>query len=243
MVIDNANADAGGGRKVHGRRKGHRLRPAQQQALETLLPRVRVTLPAPGGTLDPFTLFDPGTRAVWLEVGFGAGEHLVQQAEWTPGAGLIGADIFRDGIAKCLRRVEERGLDNVRVHDGDARELIAALPEASLERVFVLFPDPWPKKRHHKRRFVQRAQLDELARVLTDGGEVRLATDDPSYQRWMVVEMQRHPAFAWTAERAADWRTRPPDWPPTRYEEKAVEQGRRPIYLRYRRRPRRPAGA
>jgi len=242
MAIDNSSQLDVGGRKVHGRRKGHPLRPAQQRVLEALLPRLRVPLPDPGGTLDPLSLFPRGTRAVWLEVGFGAGEHLVQQALWNPDVGLIGADIFRDGIAKLLRRVEDHGLDTVRVHDGDARELIAALPEASVERIFVLFPDPWPKARHHKRRFVQQAQLDALARILTDGGELRLATDDPSYQRWTVVEMQRHPAFAWTAERPADWRERPDDWPPTRYEEKAVQQGRRPIYLRYVRRPRNRAG-
>ncbi|SDG23281.1 tRNA (guanine-N7-)-methyltransferase [Limimonas halophila] len=238
MAIDNSSQPQSGGRKLHGRRKGHKLRPAQQRVLDSLLPRLRVPMPEPDGTLDPLSLFAAGTRAVWLEVGFGAGEHLAWHAENRPDVGLIGADIFQDGIAKLLRRVEDRGLDNVRVHDGDARELIAALPEASLERVFVLFPDPWPKTRHHKRRFVQQTQLDALARVLADGGELRLATDDPSYQRWMMVEMQRHPAFAWTAETAADWRERPADWPPTRYEEKAVEQGRRPIYLRYRRRAR-----
>lgn len=227
-----------GERKVHGRRTGHRLRPAQQRVLDELLPELRIDPPASGGTLTPRALFPHRPSEVWLDIGFGAGEHLAWQAETHPGVGVIGAEVFRDGLAKALRRVEDRGLTNVRLFDGDARELLAALPDASLTRVFVLFPDPWPKTRHHKRRFVQAANLDVLARVLGDGGELRLATDDPSYQRWMVVAMQRHPAFAWTARRAADWRERPADWPPTRYEQKALADGRRPMFLRYRRRPR-----
>lgn len=229
-----------GAGKLHGRRKGRPLRAGQQRALETLLPRLAVPLPADGTPLDPTALFDPAPRAVWLEVGFGGGEHLLAQARANPDVGLIGAEVFRDGVAKLLRGVEDEGLTNVRVFTGDARDLIDALPPASLARVFVLFPDPWPKTRHHKRRFIQQGQLDALARGVQDGGELRLATDDPSYRRWMAVAMTRHPAFAWTARAPADWCRRPADWPPTRYEAKALDQGRAPVYLRYRRRDRGP---
>jgi tRNA (guanine-N7-)-methyltransferase len=225
-------------RELHGRHKSRPLRPAQQRVMDDLLPRLRVDPPATG-TLDPRASFDQGIREIWLEIGFGAGEHLAWQAAHHPETGIIGAEHFRDGIARLLRQVESDDLTrNVRVYPGDGRDLLDALPDACLTRVFVLFPDPWPKRKHHKRRFVQQAQLDQLARVLVDGGELRLATDDPSYQRWMLVELERHRAFAWTAERAADWRRRPADWPATRYEEKAVAEGRQPIFLTYRRRRR-----
>ena len=225
-------------RELHGRHKSRPLRPAQQRVMDELLPRLRVDPPA-DGTLDPRATFDAGVREVWLEIGFGAGEHLAWQAAQHPDVGVIGAEHFRDGIARLLRQVEREALSrNVRVYPGDGRDLLDVLPDASLSRVFVLFPDPWPKRKHHKRRFVQQAQLDQLARVLADSGELRLATDDPSYQRWMLIELQRHWAFDWTAERPGDWRRRGPDWPATRYEQKAVEAGRQPIFLTYRRRPR-----
>jgi tRNA (guanine-N7-)-methyltransferase len=231
-------AGASGAGKLHGRRKGRPLRPAQQRALDELGPRLDIAPPADGTAIDPAALFPRRPRAVWLEIGFGAGEHLVAQAGANPDVGLIGAEVFQDGIAKMLRRLEDAGLSNVRIYTGDARDLVAALPDASLERVFVLFPDPWPKTKHHKRRLIQYGYLDALARVLADGGELRLATDDPSYQRWMAIELYRHPGFAWTARRPADWRARPDDWPPTRYERKARDAGRTPVFLRYRRRPR-----
>lgn len=227
------------GRKLHGRRKAQPLSQAQKQAMEALLPRLRVNLPPEGERLDPAALFDPPPRAVWLEIGFGAGEHLVWQAAHHPDVGILGAEVFQDGIAKLLRKLQQDGpTANVRLYHGDARDLIECLPDAAIEKVFVLFPDPWPKTRHHKRRFVQQAQLDELARVLADGGELRLATDDPGYQRWMAIELTRHPDFEWTARRPADWRERGDDWPATRYELKALGQGRRPVYFRYRRRRR-----
>jgi tRNA (guanine-N7-)-methyltransferase len=227
-------------RQLHGRRKARPLRPGQQRAMEELLPRLQLPLPAEGERpLDPFAAFDPRPAALWLEIGFGAGEHLAWQAAQNPDVGLIGAEVFQDGVARLLKRVEEEGLEaNVRLHHGDGRALLDLLPDACLARVFVLFPDPWPKTKHHKRRIVQQAQLDQIARVLVDGGELRLATDDPSYQRWMLIECQRHPAFQWTARRPADWQQRGADWPATRYEQKAVGEGRTPIFLRYRRVPR-----
>ena len=158
---------------------------------------------------------------VWLEVGFGAGEHLVWQAKEHPDVGLIGCEPYINGVAKCLAHIEREGVSNVRLFTDDARLVMAALPDQSLSRAFVLFPDPWPKSRHHKRRFVQRDNLDILARLMKPGAELRLATDDPSYLPWMVEHACTHPAFEWLAERPPTGATRPADWPPTRYETEA----------------------
>ncbi len=241
-------------RASYGRRHGRRLRPGLKTLLEELLPRLAIALPEGGGTLDPAALFDPPpgghplegrTAAVpWpegigLEIGFGAGEHLAWQAERNPGTGFLGAETFINGVAGLLREVRDRGLANVRIHEGDGRDLLDALPERSLDRVFILFPDPWPKARHHKRRIVQDETLDRLAEVMKDGVEVRLATDDMDYLRWMLERMIRHPAFEWLARGCRDWRERPADWPATRYELKALQEGRRPVFLRFRRRRRR----
>ena len=146
---------------------------------------------------------------------------------------MIGCEPFVNGVASLLRQIDEGGLDNIRIHPDDARPLIDSLPDAAIARCFLLFPDPWPKARHHRRRFVQPATLDALARVLADGAEFRLASDDAGLIDWMLFHLRRHPAFRWTAERAADWRTRPEDWPETRYESKALHG--RPCYLRARR--------
>jgi tRNA (guanine-N7-)-methyltransferase len=228
-------------RTIYGRRKGKKLRPGQEEILERTLRERAITAPAEGERFEPKILF-PDARAIWLEVGFGAGEHLLWQAENNPDVGIIGCEPFVNGLARGMAGAEQRGLDNVRFLADDARLLIRALPDASLERVFVLFPDPWPKTRHHKRRFVARPTLDLLARVMADGAELRCATDDPSYQPWMVEHACQHPDFAWLAERAADWKERPADWPPTRYERKAIVHGRVPMFLRLRRRHR-TAGA
>ncbi|HSR72571.1 MAG TPA: tRNA (guanosine(46)-N7)-methyltransferase TrmB [Kiloniellales bacterium] len=234
-----AGADRRPNRTVHGRRKGRPLRPGRKAVLAELLPRLEIRLPE-SGTLEPAALFDPPRpERIWLEIGFGAGEHLAWQAEHNPNVGLVGAEVFVNGIAGLLREVRDRGLTNVRVFQGDGRDLLAVLTEASLDRAFVLFPDPWPKTRHHKRRIVQPDTLDRLAAVMKDGVELRLATDDMAYLRWMLELLLRHPDFEWLARGPEDWRGRPADWPQTRYETKAIEQGRRPAYLRFRRRPRR----
>jgi tRNA (guanine-N7-)-methyltransferase len=179
-----------------------------------------------GGTLP--------AGGVWLEVGFGAGEHLVWQAGQNPTVGLIGCEPYINGVAKCLAHIVRTGVGNVRVFTDDARFVMAALPPRSLDRAFVLFPDPWPKSRHQKRRFVQRDNLDVLAMLMKPGAELRLATDDPSYLPWMIEHACVHPAFEWLAERPADWRGRPEDWPPTRYEQKMLA-GHKPVFLRLRR--------
>jgi tRNA (guanine-N7-)-methyltransferase len=206
--------------------------------IEAELPKVELRLPEPGAELSLDCLFNPPPEALWLEIGFGGGEHLAAQAEANPRVGFIGAEVFVNGIAGLLRQARERGLDNIRVLTEDARPLLARLPEGSLGRVFLLFPDPWPKRRHHKRRFVQPETLDALARAMAPGAEFRVATDDAGYLRWILRHLLADPRFEWTAQRAADWRERPEDWPPTRYEGKAIAQGRRPTYLTFVRRAR-----
>ncbi len=229
-----------GRRAFYGRRQGRRLRPGLKALLDELLPQVAVRLPQDGGALDPATLFDGPCAGYALEIGFGAGEHLAWQAERHPEIGFLGAEYFINGVAGLLRRIQDRGLDNVRIYHGDARDLLDALPERSLDRAYILFPDPWPKARHHKRRIVQDQTLARLAQVMKDEVELRLATDDKDYLRWMLERLLRSPDFEWLARGPRDWRERPEDWPQTRYESKAFDQGRRPVYLRFRRRPREP---
>ena len=189
--------------------------------------------------LDPREVLAPPGRAIWLEIGFGGGEHLAEQAETHPEIGFIGCEVFENGIARLVTAIEHRGLDNIRVFADDARVLLAALPAESIARVFALFPDPWPKARHHKRRLIAPATLDRLALIMADDAELRLATDDPDYLRWMLEHATAHPEFAWLARRPGDWRERPDDWPATRYEAKARVAGRVPAFLRFIRRRRR----
>lgn len=220
-------------RQIYGRRQGRKLRPQRSALLADLLPRLSIDLPEPPNALNPTDLFDVPVSDVWLEVGFGAGEHLAHQAARHADVGFIGADYFVNGVASLLRLVEQAGLSNVRLYQGDGRDLLSALPTSTLGRVFVLFPDPWRKARHHKRRVVSRETLDQLARVMKDGAELRLATDHEGYLTWILEHCCGHPAFRWSARRAADWRGRPPDWPETRYERKALAAGRSATYLRF----------
>ena len=219
--------------RLYGRQQDKPLKPRQARLMETLLPRVAAPDPE-AGPIDLKTLF-PQTEEAWLEVGFGGGEHLAWQAAHNPNVGLIGAEPFVNGVAKLLVHIDEQGLDNVRVHFGDARPLMEALPSASLSRVFVLHPDPWPKKRHFKRRMISPWFFDEAARLIRPGGELRIASDIPDYIRWTLMHAQQAPGFEWTAQRAADWKTRPQDWPQTRYEAKSLREGRTPAYLIFRR--------
>ena len=172
-------------------------------------------------------------REIWLEIGFGGGEHLAALAGSHRDIGFIGVEPFVNGVARLLSLAEAASLDNLRILSDDARLLLRALPDASIGRAFVLFPDPWPKLRHHKRRIVNPDTVRDLARVLQPGAELRLATDDADYARAMLESVLAEPRFAWPAERSADWLVRPEDWPPTRYEEKALVAGRRPTYLRF----------
>ena len=225
-------------RILYGRRRGRRLRPHRERLVTERLPRLAIDLEqAPG---DPAAWFPQPVAGVWLEVGFGGGEHLFAQATRHRDIGFIGCEPYINGVARLLAAIDGAPgavpAENIRLFPDDARLLIERLPARSVERVFVLFPDPWPKARHRRRRFIAPAQLDQLARVLKPGGELRLATDHMEYLRWMLLHCGRHPAFEWLARTPADWRSRPDDAPPTRYEEKALAAGARCVYLRYRRR-------
>jgi tRNA (guanine-N7-)-methyltransferase len=215
------------------------MRPGRRRLAEGLLPRIAITLPDPlpdHRLLDPQTLFPTPSPAVWLEIGFGAGEHLAAQAGQHPAIGFIGCEVFENGIARLVSDIARHGLDNIRIFADDARGLLDCLSPSSIGRVFVLFPDPWPKQRHHKRRLIARVTLDRLGIVMQPGAELRLATDDPGYLVWILEVLTSHPDFVWTARTAADWRERPSDWPATRYEEKARAAGRTPAFLRFIRR-------
>jgi tRNA (guanine-N7-)-methyltransferase len=215
-------------RQLYGRRKGPKLSAHQELLRATLLPTLLLA-PQPGR--DPKTYFARPLDDVWLEVGYGAGEHLFWQAKANPKIGLIGAEPYISGTAKLLSKLERERADNIRIYEDDARDIIDALPGAGIGRVFILFPDPWPKTRHHKRRFVQMDMLDSLARVLKPGAELRFASDDAGYLAFALERLMAHPAFAWTASGPSDWKSRTADWPPTRYEAKELHGA--PAFLRF----------
>lgn len=212
-----------------GRRSARKLSPRKARLVSDLLPNIAVELDDVTAPNHPTKLAESHNQ-IWLEIGFGGGEHLAEQAQNNPDVLCIGCEPFIDGVAKLLVDVEEQGLSNVRILADDARLLLEALPDASLDRVFILFPDPWPKVRHHKRRIVNPETLDMLQRVIKPGGELRLATDHVDYATWMLEQVQAHDGFAWQAKRADDWKTAPADWVATRYETKTRAQGRAPVY-------------
>jgi tRNA (guanine-N7-)-methyltransferase len=217
-----------------GRRKGHRLRAHQAQLLDALLPRLALdTSAAPPRELQSFFL--PAVNKVRLEIGFGGGEHLVAQAEAHPRTGFIGCEPFANGMAKTLAAIEAKALTNVRLHFGDATEVIDWVPPASLLGIDLIYPDPWHKRRHWKRRFVQDSRVAKLARILQPNGSFRFVTDIADYATWTLRRFLRSPDFAWTAERADDWRRPWPGYTSTRYEAKAIREGRVPCYLIFRR--------
>lgn len=220
-------------RAVFGRRKGHRLRPRQAALFGTLLPRLALDLTTPSREL--LALFPDPVDEVRLEIGFGGGEHLVSEARTHPRVGFIGIEPFVNGIAKALAAIAAENLSNVRLHHGDATEVVAWLPPASLARIDLIYPDPWPKRRHWKRRFVQDRSVAALARILRLGGEFRFATDIPDYAAWTLKHFIRSPDFAWSAQRADDWRRPWPGFCGTRYEAKAEREGRVPCYLIFQR--------
>jgi len=217
-----------------GRRKGHALKPRQAALFETLLPRLALDLDR-GAPPDLRTLF-AGASDVRIESGFGGGEHLIAEAEQNPTIGFIGIEPFINGMAKALAAIDDRGLTNIRLHHGDATDVLTWLPSASLARFDLLYPDPWPKRRHWKRRFVQDGSIAQIARIVRPGGEFRFVTDWPDYAAWTLRHLIQTPAFEWTAERADDWRLPWPGFTSTRYEAKAKREGRVPCYLIFRRR-------
>lgn len=233
---------------VFGRRQGHPLHEHHLSLMENLLPKV--TLPplddvAPG-SLGPKTLFfskapapqepsPPAISQIWMEIGFGGGEHLAHQAAAHPEVGFIGCEPFINGVAKLLNEIKDRSLNNIRVQADDARPVLASLETASVHKCFLLYPDPWHKKRHKKRRFISVANLDQLARILVPGAIMRVASDIPDYCEWTLEHMDAHPAFQLSRQSADDCRTPPADWLSTRYEAKALREGRTPSYFDFER--------
>ncbi|MET0274222.1 MAG: tRNA (guanosine(46)-N7)-methyltransferase TrmB [Phenylobacterium sp.] len=203
--------------RSYGRLKSRPIKPRQAALVDARLPGLRI----PPGPLDPMTL-KPDAREVWLEIGFGGGEHMAAQAAKAPDVLILGAEPFQNGVASAVRHIDEQGLTNVRLQDGDVRELIARLPDACLARVFILFPDPWPKARHQKRRLVQPDTVEDLARLLKPGGKLRFASDWADYVDQALERLSASPQFRWTGERADDWRVPPADHVTTRYEEKRL---------------------
>lgn len=225
-------------RNFYGRLKGKHLKDSQKGYLEEDLAAL-----SPGAVdwdenpsrtrLDLDALF--GGKDVWLEVGFGGGEHVIHQAAQNPDVGIIGCEPYINGVAMLLGKVRKANVDNLRIHPGDVRDMFDVLPDASISKAFLLYPDPWPKARHHRRRFVTPEHLEPLARVLKQGAEFRVATDIPDYVRQTLEEVPKA-GFEWLAERADDWRTPWADWVSTRYEQKALREGRVPHYMTFRKR-------
>ena len=220
--------------KLYGRHKGRPLSPRRTGLMAEVLPKLAIDLgkPAPPRLGD---LFSGRPSTVELEIGFGGGEHLIASAVRAPDRGFIGVEPFLNGMAKAVAAIVEGAIENVRLFGGDASELLDWLPPASLAAVDLLYPDPWPKRRHWKRRFVSPANLDRLARALASGGRFRVASDIPAYVEWTLGQLTSRSEFVWTAECADDWRLPFPGWEPTRYEAKAVAAGRVPTYLTFRR--------
>jgi len=215
-------------RTLYGRRRGKTLRLGQQRLLDETFPQLSI---AP----DSFFAGNPfgAAREIWLEIGFGSGEHLIHQAKANPDVGLVGCEPFLNGVVAALAGVGRENLANVRLRLGDAQGLLEAAPDAFFSRVFILYPDPWPKRRHHKRRAIAPAMIEALARVMRQGAELRFATDIDDYAGWTLARFLASRLFRWTASRADDWRLPWPDWRPTRYEMKARKEGRGSVYLTF----------
>lgn len=221
-------------RQLYGRAKGKALRAGQSQRIENLLPTIAIDLERLRE--GPAALFAHKPSEFFLEIGFGGGEHLAAMAKAHPGAGCLGVEPFLNGVAKLLGAIEAENITNIRLLRGDGRHVLGALPGASLDRVYLLYPDPWPKRRQRKRRIVDEAFLDELARVIRPGGEFRFASDIDDYIGWTLARVLPHAGFEWLAKGPSEWLEPWEGWHRTRYEEKAIREGRLPSYLRFRRR-------
>ena len=221
-------------RAFFGRRKGHKLRQHQADLVDNLLPHLALDI-AQGAPSDVREMFDPRAEELRLEIGFGGGEHLAAEAEIHPATGFIGCEPYVNGMAKILAQIEARNIGNIRLLAGDAAELLAWLPKTSLSRIDLLHPDPWPKRRHWKRRFVQDKTIAAMARVLKQGGEFRFVCDIDDYCAWTLSHLSRSPDFVWLAERADDFRKPWDGYTMTRYGKKAAREGRKAAYLRFRR--------
>ncbi|MDO8422004.1 MAG: tRNA (guanosine(46)-N7)-methyltransferase TrmB [Parvibaculum sp.] len=227
-------ADASTRRHVFGRKKGKTLRSRHAMLMETLFPKVSISLESP--EIEPKTLFEPAVAEVWLEIGFGGGEHLSWQAQNNPQVGILGCEPFINGVAKLVSEIDTHGLKNVRIHADDARFLLEKLTPRSLARTFILYPDPWPKQDQKKRRFVNAETLALISAAMKTGAELRVASDIPDYVNWTLKHIDAHNAlgksqFVWKNNDLSECRERPADWPQTRYEQKALRENRVPAYL------------
>lgn len=218
------------GSNLYGRRKGKKLRNYHTDLVEHLLPQLRVDVAKP---IVVSELFKAPKQAYWLEIGFGGAEHLIRQAQLNPDYGLIGCEPFINGVAKALASIDGENIENVRLYDGDAALLLDQLPDACLDRAYLLYPDPWPKRRQRKRRFVSAENLARLARVLKKGAELRFATDIDDYAGWTLARVLENPDFSWSPKNSEDWQKPWDTWESTRYEEKAYREGRVPAYFRF----------
>ncbi len=219
--------------KFYGRRKGKAIKQNRQAAYNLVMPEARITLPEGTSPLSPADFFDFPVKEVWLEIGFGNGEYLAHLAEQHPQIGMLGCEPFLNGVAALCRDMKDKKLKNIRIFQDDARLLLPRLKSHSIAHCLLLNSDPWPKKRHHKRRFVQKETLDELHRLLKKGAEFRMSTDDPSLAVWQLEKTYFHPGFKWLAETSADWLNRPADMLETRYQRKGAAQGRATTFLRF----------
>ena len=224
---------ASGPLRSFGRIKSRTIKPLQAALFDTLLPTIAVPDPRTG-PIDPRILMPEASEA-WLEIGFGGGEHLAEQAQRNPDAVMIGCEPFLNGVASVLRHIDDRGLTNVRIHADDGRDVLNAIPDASLDRVMILFPDPWHKVRHNKRRLLNEETAAQIARVLKPGGRLRFVTDWKDYAGWALERLNRTPGLVWLANEADDWRVAPADHVVTRYEEKKLGDTA-PLFLEFERR-------
>ena len=230
--------------KFYGRRQGRKIRKAKTGLLEAFLPQIQITS---NTVFKKESLFGCPVNKVYLEIGFGNGEHLAGQALKNPDVGFIGAEVFKNGVANLLTlitgikekkdlpenniKLEKNRVDNIRIFSDDVRILFSQIPDSFIDKVFVLFPDPWPKKRHENRRFINPENLKEIARILKKGGILRVATDHKIYKSWTLHQLHDCPFFAWTATCGKDWKNPPSDWVETKYQRKALKEGRRPVFL------------
>lgn len=221
-------------RNLYGRRRGPKLRDNRAVLMRERLSQYAALGDPPAEEIDLNCTFS-GVSEVWLEIGFGAGEHVAAQASNNPNIGLFACEHYLNGVASCLSHLEKNDLNNVRLHNGDARDLMDRLPDASLSKVFLLYPDPWPKARHHKRRFINRENLEAFARIMRDGAVLRVASDIPDYIEWTLDHVAQQPEFALLGDPDSGFREPWADWPGTRYEAKALREGRTPAYLTFER--------
>lgn len=220
-------------KRIYGRRKSRPLNKMRQDAFDELYPLLNIPERdmKEDGSIDPATLFDHPYKSLWMEIGFGNGEHLAALMEKHRDSAFIGAEPYLNGMAAFLKHIHGTPHRNVRVFMDDAMMVVRSLKSNTIDGFYVLYPDPWPKAKHHKRRIINQDNLDDFARVLKDGGKLIMTTDVDELAEWMVTEASNHPAFLWTAESADNWKTPPADWIPTRYEEKGIKAGRRQSYL------------